>query len=94
MKKQVSHSNIFYYICGKQIFMNMKESIETEIIEEKDIIDVSPEQQQPEQEECTTCKQKGLTKGQWIMLSSSFYILFSSIYGTIKIIKELINYLQ
>ena len=71
----------------------MKESIETQIIEEKDIIDVSPEQQH-EQEECTTCKQKGLTKGQWIMLSSSFYILFSSIYGTIKIIKELINYFQ
>ena len=59
----------------------MKESIETQIIEEKDIIE----------EECKTCKQKGLTKGQMIMLSASFYILFSSIYGTIKIIKELIN---
>jgi len=70
--------------------MNMKESIETEIIEEKDIIDVSSEQQQPE-EECKTCKQKGLTKGQWIMLSASFYILFAAIYGTIKIIKEIIH---
>ena len=72
----------------------MKESIETQIIEEKDIIDITPEHsglpEQPE-EECKTCKQKGLTKGQMIMLSASFYILFSSIYGTIKIIKELIN---
>jgi hypothetical protein len=92
VKKQVSLLKFFYYIYFKLKFMNMKESIETEIIEEKDIIDVTPEQQpeQPE-EECTTCKQKGLTKGQWIMLTSSFYILFSSIYGTIKIIKELIN---
>lgn len=74
--------------------MNMKESIETQIIEEKDIIDVIPETSEQPEEECTTCKQKGLTKGQWIMLSASFYILFSAIYGTIKIIKELINYVQ
>tara|TARA_R110000868_G_scaffold24556_2_gene96801 strand:- start:612 stop:836 length:225 start_codon:yes stop_codon:yes gene_type:complete len=73
------------------------ETVEGQIIEERDIIDVTPEQpEQPEQpeEECKTCKQKGLTKGQWIMLSASFYILFSAIYGTIKIIKELINYVQ
>lgn len=72
----------------------MKESIDTEIIEEKDINDIYDEQQESEKTECKTCKQKGLTLGQWIMLSSSFYILFSSIYGTIKIIKELINYFQ
>ena len=71
--------------------MNMKESIETEIIEEKDIIDVTPETFEQPEEECKTCKQKGLTRGQWIMLSASFYILFSAIYGTIKIIKELIH---
>ena len=68
----------------------MKEPIETQIIEEKDIIDVTPEQ--PEKE-CKTCKQKGLTKGQWIMLSTSFYILFSAIYGTIKIVQELLKYI-
>ena len=71
--------------------MNMKESIETEIIEEKDIIDVTPEKFEQPEEECKTCKQKGLTRGQWIMLSASFYILFSAIYWTIKIIKELIH---
>jgi hypothetical protein len=64
-------------------------TIEGQIIEEKDIIDVTPEQPK---KECKTCKQKGLTTGQWAMIISSFYILFSSIYGTIKIIKELINY--
>jgi hypothetical protein len=67
------------------------EQVEGQIIEEKDIIDVTPEQPEQQEEECKTCKQKGFTKGQLIMLSASFYILFSSIYGTIKIIKELIN---
>ena len=67
------------------------ETVEGQIIEEKDIIDVTPETSEQPAEECQTCKQKGLTRGQWIMLSASFYILFSSIYGTIKIIKELIH---
>jgi hypothetical protein len=72
------------------------EQVEGQIIEEKDIIDVTPEQtpeQEPEQKECKTCKQKGFTKGQLIMLSASFYILFAAIYGTIKIIKELILFI-
>jgi|688.fasta_scaffold2205386_1 hypothetical protein len=94
MKKQVSHSIFFYYICGKLIFMNMKESIETQIIEEKDIIEITPDQVEQPEKECKTCKQKKITNGQLAMLISSFYILFSSIYGTIKLIKELINYLQ
>jgi hypothetical protein len=72
------------------------ETVEGQIIEERDIIDVTPEQPtqptQPE-EECKTCKQKGLTKGQWIMLSASFYILFAAIYGTIKIVQELLQYI-
>lgn len=67
------------------------ETVEGQIIEEKDIIDVTPETSEQPEEECKTCKQKGLTRGQWIMLSASLYILFSSIYGTIKIIKELIH---
>jgi len=65
----------------------MKETFDTQIIEEKDIIDVTPEQ--PEKE-CKTCKQKGLTPGQWSMIVSSFYILFTSIYGTVKLIQNLI----
>jgi hypothetical protein len=65
----------------------MKETFDTQIIEEKDIIDVTPEQ--PEKE-CKTCKQKGITTGQWSMIVSSFYILFSSIYGTVKLIQNLI----
>lgn len=66
------------------------ETVEGQIIEEKDIIDVTPEQQ-PEQEECKTCKQKGFTTGQTIMLISAFYILLTSIYGTIVIIKEILS---
>jgi hypothetical protein len=95
VKKQVSLLKFFYYIYFKLKFMNMKESIETEIIEEKDIIDVTPEQQpeQPE-EECKTCKQKKITNGQLAMLISSFYILFSSIYGTVKLIKDLIAFIN
>jgi hypothetical protein len=64
------------------------ETVEGQIIEERDIIDVTPEQ--PEKE-CKSCKQKGITKGQFFMLFASFYILFAAIYGTIKIIKELIH---
>jgi hypothetical protein len=71
--------------------MENYDSIETQIIEEKDIIDVTPEQ--PEKE-CKSCKQKKITNGQLAMLISSFYILFTSIYGTVKLIKELINFLN
>ena len=74
--------------------MNMKESIDTQIIEEKDIIDITPNQLEQPEEECKTCKQKKITNGQLTMVIASFYILFSSIYGTVKIIKELINFIQ
>lgn len=70
--------------------MENYDSIETQIIEEKDIIDVTPEQ--PEKE-CKSCKQKKITNGQLAMIISSFYILFTSIYGTIKLIKELLNFI-
>ena len=66
------------------------ETVEGQIIEERDIIDVTPEQPSQPEEECKTCKQKKLTNGQLAMIVSSFYILFSSIYGTIKLIKDLI----
>ena len=66
------------------------ETIEGQIIEERDIIDVIPEQPEQPKKECKTCKQKGFTNGQLVMLFASFYILFAAIYGTIKIIKEII----
>ena len=69
----------------------MEDVIETQIIEEKDIIDIVPEQ--PEKE-CKSCKQKKLTNGQLAMVSASFYILFSSIYGTVKLIKDLLNFIN
>jgi hypothetical protein len=85
VKKQVSLSNIFYYIYLKYITM---EQLEGQIIEEKDIIyDIT---EQPKKE-CKTCKRKSLSKSHWVMVIISTYVLFSSIYGTIKLVKELIN---
>ena len=69
--------------------MENYDSIETQIIEEKDIIDVTPEQ--PEKE-CKSCKQKGLTKGQQGLALLGTYLLFASIYGTIKLVKDILNY--
>jgi hypothetical protein len=85
VKKQVSFSNIFYYIYLKYITM---EQLEGQIIEEKDIIYDTPEQPK---KECKTCKRKSLSKSHWVMVIISTYVLFSSIYGTIKLLKELIN---
>jgi hypothetical protein len=64
------------------------ETVEGQIIEEKDIIYDTPEQPK---KECKTCKSKKLSKAHWFMVISSLYLLFASIYGTIKLIKELIN---
>jgi hypothetical protein len=68
------------------------ETVEGQIIEEKDIIDVTPETSEQPAEECQTCKQKGLTKGQQGMALLGVYLLFASIYGTIKLVKEIVNY--
>ena len=64
------------------------EPFEGQIIEEKDIVYSTPEQPK---KECKSCKRKTLSKTHWIMVISSIYLLFASIYGTIKLIKELIN---
>lgn len=64
------------------------EQLEGQIIEEKDIIYDTPEQPK---KECKTCKRKSLSKSHWIIVISSFYLLFASVYGTIKLIKELIS---
>jgi hypothetical protein len=37
---------------------------------------------------CGSCKNKGLKPTHWIMVLVSMYILFSAIYGTIKLFKE------
>jgi hypothetical protein len=36
---------------------------------------------------CSSCKQKGLKTNQWFMVILGFYMLFSSIYGTIQLFK-------
>jgi hypothetical protein len=64
------------------------ETVEGQIIEEKDIIYDTPEQPK---KECKTCKRKSLSKSHWLMVLTSVYLLFASIYGTVKLIKELIN---
>jgi hypothetical protein len=60
--------------------------LEPQLIDEKDIVMKSPEKK-----ECKTCKSKKLSKTHWIIMISSFYLLFASVYGTIKLINELIN---
>jgi hypothetical protein len=64
------------------------EPVEGQIIEEKDIIYATPDQPK---KECKSCKRKSLSKSHWVMVIISTYVLFSSIYGTIKLVKELIN---
>ena len=64
------------------------ETVEGQIIEEKDIIYDTHEQPK---KECKTCKRKSLSKSHWVVMIISSYVLFSSIYGTIKLVKELIN---
>jgi hypothetical protein len=41
-------------------------------------------------EECKTCK-KGLTTTHWTMVIASFYLLFAAVYGTIKIVQNIID---
>ena len=65
------------------------ETVDGQIIEGKDVIDVTPKQ--PE-ESCKKCKNKGLKSHHIVMIVTSFYILFTSIYGTIKLIKDITHY--
>ncbi len=69
------------------------EPIEGQIIEEKDInnININEQPQQAPEKECKSCKQKGIKLGQLSMIITSFYILFAAIYGTIKLIHEVIH---
>jgi hypothetical protein len=66
------------------------EKVEGQIIEEREIIDVTPEQPK---EGCKKCKNKGLKPHHIVMIVTSFYILFAAIYGTIKLIKDIIHYI-
>ena len=65
------------------------ETFEGQIIEGKDVIEVTPKQ--PE-ESCKKCKNKGLKSHHIVMIVTSFYILFAAIYGTIKLIKDITHY--
>lgn len=42
-------------------------------------------------EGCNECKKKGVSKTQIGTIILGFYILFASIYGTIQLVKHLIN---
>lgn len=50
-------------------------------------VDVSTQ----EPKKCKKCS-KGMSMGQKTMLIVSFYILFTSIYGTIKLFKDVLTY--
>lgn len=42
-------------------------------------------------EECQSCKDKSFTKSQWSLITLSFYILGTSIYGTIELFKLIVS---
>lgn len=62
----------------------MKKVIEPQIISEEDIV-VTMEKSSS----CGSCKSKKISKTNTFLLILSFYILFSSVYGTIKLIQLL-----
>ena len=68
---------------------NNEKILEPQLIDEKDIVMKSDEKK-----ECKSCKRKTLSKTHWVMVISSVYLLFASIYGTVKLINELIAYLS
>jgi hypothetical protein len=68
------------------------ETIKAQIIEERDINSIDVESIETPQKECKSCKNKGLTRSQWGIAFLSVYLIFSSIYGTIKLFKEVISY--
>jgi len=46
------------------------------------------------EKECKSCKQKGISKGQIGSIILGFYVLFSAGYGTVQILKEIINFFK
>lgn len=43
------------------------------------------------EEGCKKCKKKGLSRTHWVMVTLSFFILFTSIYGTIQLFRLLFS---
>ena len=58
-------------------------------IEVIDPINVSESVNAPKEKGCSSCK-KGLNSTHWSMIVLSSYILFASIYGSIKLFKDII----
>jgi hypothetical protein len=46
------------------------------------------------EKECQSCKQKEISKGQIGTIILGFYVLFSASYGTVQIVKEIINFFK
>ena len=44
--------------------------------------------------ECKKCNQKPTSKGQYATIVGGFYLLGAAIYGTIKLINDLISYFK
>jgi hypothetical protein len=54
---------------------------------------IDPFEIESEEEECDSCK-KGLGKGQAGIIVLSFFMLGTSIYGTVMLVKDLISLFQ
>tara|TARA_R110000868_G_scaffold70666_6_gene207504 strand:- start:3364 stop:3588 length:225 start_codon:yes stop_codon:yes gene_type:complete len=69
-------------------------TVEGQIIEEKDITNVTQKNPEQPKKECKTCKQSGLTNFQKGSVILGLYILISAIYGTVEFIKDIISYFK
>ena len=67
-------------------------TLKGQIIEERDINSVDVESIETPQKECKSCKQKTLTPAQWGIALLGMYLIFASVYGTIKLIKDITSY--
>ena len=69
-------------------------TVEGQIIEEKDITNVTQKSPEQPKKECKTCKQSGLNNFQKGSVILGLYILISAIYGTVEFIKDIISYFK
>jgi hypothetical protein len=70
------------------LYYNKKVMKEIEI-EDVEVIDNRPLNKNKKSKDCKSCKDTGLGFGHWTMVILGFYIVFSSIYGTIQLIKDI-----
>lgn len=59
-------------------------------IEDVEVINERPSNKGKKSKDCKSCKNPGMKPSHWVMVILSFYVLFSAIYGTIQLIKNIL----